>query len=227
MRTIQEYLRECNRAEIIDLYISKHTSIESLLDPDVRELTIGEYIDCYRANIDHLIDNLVSAKPKKLDDEWILFVVHVHNGFDSAHDVEVGLASRAEIETEEDVKSYAYEFASFEEAASFYIADTYLTQFYIKDLIVDFLFEISWFGYDQEGLEEEKNKLIERSEKAKASDIKNCVTYDELLKALEDVLEKRDDAEEEAWLGLAKATIDYNRRCMDLEIGNIKDSLLQ
>ena len=73
----------------------------------------------------------------------------------------------------ENLPLYAYEFTEQKEALSFLVSDNKLTQDNIMDVIVDFLHEISFFGYDQESLEEEKKRLDES--------IKECEEHPERL----------------------------------------------
>ena len=68
----------------------------------------------------------------------------------------VGLIHADELMCTEELENlplYAYEFTEQKEALSFLVSDNKLTQDNIMDVIVDFLHEISFFGYNQENLE--------------------------------------------------------------------------
>lgn len=103
-----------------------------------------------------LIDRLTDMDPEFDDDRGILMVVHSSglNTWDD-DDIFTVLVRESEIISDaEDVQIYAYAMTTHARMVAFYIADTYLTQYYLGDLIIQFLHEALFFGPEQERLEE-------------------------------------------------------------------------
>ena len=61
------------------------------------------------------------------------------------------------------VHGYCYMLDTFDEIASFKVADTYLTKRNIIELMASVLYEASWFGPNQEDLEDFTESLEESS----------------------------------------------------------------
>ena len=111
------------------------------------------------------------------------------------------------------------------------MADTYLTQYEINDLLVDFLYESSWTGFEHEELEDMIKDLEERSKEADEhkDDPNYFMSSEELLKRLEKEgnfeFEKKDAKQEEAYKKLVKHIIEYDRTCRVIELQKLKDKL--
>ena len=231
MRTIQEYLKECDRKSIINDYIYEHAfSSLSMMDKDNRPLTVGEIIDFYTFKLDELIDKLIDMEPVKTEERWILLAYHQSE--DSAgNDVTFGLFKESDIYNDGHITTYAYDFTPFNEAVGFYVADTYLTQLEINALIVSFLDEITFNGFDQEDLEARTKELYEACKEAKAhiDDPEYFISFEDFRKKLEDIagveLEKRDSKQEEAWYEYLKHQAEYNEKCQRIEIEKLKELL--
>lgn len=126
-----------------------------------------------------------------------------------------------------EVSTYAYEFTDRREALGFLVADTKLTQDNLDEVIVSFLFEISFFGYEQEHLEEEKKKLDES--------IKECEEHPERLVTFshEDFckkyglpIEEEYPEESERKHNFYEAGMEYTKYCKKIELEKIKTFLI-
>lgn len=226
MRTIQEYLRECDRDSIINNYIYKYGFSYELMDRKYRDRTAGSIIDSLTDYINRLIDRLVSIYARPADKRKILLAVHTHENMDIA----------AELVYEDDVlnkeadqvQCYAYELSEHSEMAAFYVADTYLTQHYLTEVITEFLVEAGFTGIEQE-------RLLEIIDKLREADIQSqegkCYSAEEVFEKLEKELgfelEKRDPMQEAALRELHKAEYEYDKTCRRIEIEKLKELLLK
>lgn len=164
MKTIQEYLRECDREKIINKYLRTHSaSVYQEYDEDgLALMSWEEWEQQYRQRINDLIDTIISVEPieyKEVDERWILITTHaVPEYLYSSHDimrrqVNDGITHRLVNESElltlplDQVADYEFGASTFEEVASFYVADNYLTQYFLDDLLVFFLFGAASYGF--------------------------------------------------------------------------------
>ena len=221
MKKIQHYLKTCDRKSVIDAFLYKHAfSYSSLMSEKLKDVTIGEYVDRVSQNVSDLIDRLISIEPAQ-DDEWVLMAVHNPSEDD---DVIFNLYKIEDLYNNDRPQSYSYAFDKFENALSFFVADNYLTQYYIEDLIVDFLFEVSWTGYEQEELDSVLEELDETMEDIKENPDR-LIPLEEGLKelGLDFELEVRDEKEEEAWKEYIKDSVKYADICRKIEIEKFKE----
>ena len=230
MRTIQEYLKECDRESIIHVFIHQYAfSPLEMMDKNCREITLGQIMDYYEENLNKLIDRLINTTPVQSEDRWILLAHHCAS--EESGDMVYNLYKEDELKTEGPLVSYSYEFAPFEEVVGFYVADTYLTQYKINGLIVDFLNEVSWTGFEHEKLDGIVDEIIEGAEEAEAhkDDPSYFITLDELKNHMEEKFglkhEEEDPRQEEARLRLSEHQIEYNDICQKIEIEKLKESI--
>lgn len=167
MKTIQECLRECDREKIINMYLKTY-SFSVYMEYDEDGLSImswEEWEQQCRRRINDLIDKIISVEPKAGDDKWILITTHATPEYlYTFHDimrrqVNDGITHRLVNESElltmplEQIADYEFGASTFETIASFYVADTYLTQYFLDDLLVFFLFEAASYGFKKEHLD--------------------------------------------------------------------------
>ena len=132
----------------------------------------------------------------------------------------------------ENVESYAYEFSAFEDVVGYYVADTYLTQYEIDNLLVDFLHESSWTGFNHEDLDKIISDLEESTKEAEEhkDDPNYYTTAEEFFKQMEEEhgfeFEKKDEKQEEANDIFFKHLIDYNKKCKVIELQKLKDLII-
>ena len=226
MKTIQEYLKECNREKIINTYIFKHVFGHQMMSEKYKNITCGEIAEKYKTELNNYIDRLLGISPKKEEETWILMVVHAtETEYNS--DIRFLLVKQSDVLKEpldEFITPYGYFNLEFEEILGFYVADTYLTQYYLEDLIVDFLYESSWTGFKHEQLQEMTDSLNEGMEEEG-----ELYTIEELEKELEEKFgiefEKKDKEQEEAFNLLFKQQAEYNRKCEMIEIKKLRKLL--
>ena len=215
MKTIQQCFLDSNIDDIISRYVHQYPIEIKNLDEFVdKDLMISEIYNSYIDKIRFLIEKIQKCSIEESDEDWIFFAHHICNFSD---DITFSLVKKSEL-LDETVLSYAYEFSPVSETAGFLVADTYLTQYYLEDLLVDYLFESSFFGYDQEYLETEKFKLEQDAKYLNEhldellEDSKN---HTPILSDFE--FEKRDEQEIEAWKSYISHEIEYDKIAFEIE----------
>ena len=71
MKTIQQYLRECDRSAIINGYIYKYAFNWELMGSEYKDITCGEIVEKYKRTLNDYIDKLIEITPLKKDKEMI------------------------------------------------------------------------------------------------------------------------------------------------------------
>ncbi|MBR1796492.1 MAG: hypothetical protein IJ757_00535 [Clostridiales bacterium] len=146
MKTIQKYLKKLDRKELEENYFKMHP-IELYELEDKDDLTIGEVKAHYSKRLQDYIDRLCKVElTKDLDHRSILFVREAYDA-----DNYVGLVNEDELLEKEDlseVTEYAYGFDKESVALAYLVADTPLTRENIMEVAVDFLWEMTWYGYE-------------------------------------------------------------------------------
>lgn len=181
MKTVQEVLRETDKEELVERYLNEYPISLQDFDDDV---TIGDAKQYARLLIGNYIERLRTLKTKPSDDNciWIFYVYHYEK--DGVEEPSFNLTSLNELR-DKGIKaaSYAVEWTEQAEILGYYIAENELTNYYLTDLLVDILYEASFFGIEQEDLPKEKRELDQAIEEVESGDTKT-VTYDEMVKEL-------------------------------------------
>ena len=221
MKTIQQYFQEIDIDELVELYIYQHPLTFSTISEDIFKKSIFNEFQEYEQNIRELIETIQNVDVVENKETWIFFAYHVSN-FDE--DIDFALVKKSDLLDKEHITpSYAYEFDYIKDTAGYYVADTYLTQYNIKLLLISYLFESSFFGFKQEYLDEELTKLemstfyIEETLDIIEDEIKNKTE----MKKLSDLdiyePEKRDEEEYAAWKIYSEAEYLYNVTAFNIE----------
>ena len=160
MKTIQQHFIEADVDYLISRYINKYPiEIRSLENIDLN-ITAKDLYESYVSNLKSLILHIQTCKIKKTEDTWIFFAYHVIGD----DDIDFALVKKSDLfEPSTIINTYSYIFSPLEETSGFLVASTYLTQFNLEDLLVDYLFESSFFGYAQEHLEETRDRLEKKN----------------------------------------------------------------
>ena len=225
MKTIQEVLRELKVDEIEKCYFGEHP-IELLSLKGVDAVAIGKYRKKVSSAFQSFVVKLRNMEiVDNSDDPWILFVCKstCENRL-NGHTVE--LIHLKELMKEKDlskVETYAYEFTEQKEALGFLVADTKLTQDNIMDVVVDFLYEISFFGYEQKQLAKEIKKLDEAMKEIEEHPERlERVDLDELFGKYDISKEEINPEEDKLRKAYYKAEMEYIQYCRIAEMEKIK-----
>lgn len=154
MKTVQEWLNELD----IDLLIQDYLYIDPVKYDNHEEKlnkTVQEVMDEHIKNVRNFINRMRTIPVKVPEDgrQCILYARRtIEDGvpsqaFELVHKDEL-------LEKGHEALDYAYYFSEQAEIAGYFVADTPLTLACIYDLIADVMNEASYFGYEQEYLEE-------------------------------------------------------------------------
>lgn len=230
MKTIQQVLNELDAEEIENAFFYEHPI--NLLDVnELEDISIGEFRKNVSSKFQAFLERLKTMEVvSDLDEPALLFVCKSEaNDRLLGHAVE--LIHLNEIMEEEDlsqIQTYAYEFTEQKEALGFFVADTKLTQDNIMDVVVDFLFEISFFGYEQEYLAEEIEKLDEAMKEIEEHPERlERVDLDEFSKECGIPIEEVYPKEDEKKRAYHMAGMEYTEYCKIIELDRIKQSLVE
>ena len=104
------------------------------------------------------------------------------------------------------------------------VADTVLTKNNIYGLLTYILHEASWFGFSNEHLEEEREKLEKSMEDIEEG---NCKTFsmEELEKELGIIPEEKDEVAEELYRKVLRKISDFHLYGLRKEVRKIKEEI--
>lgn len=230
MKTIQQIIREMDSKKMENAFFCEHP-IELFDINGLDGKPLGEVKKRISTRFQNYIERLRTMKIEKEDDEeWILFA-YKSQEFDGSLGRVVGLLKAGELLEKDnlsEIETYAYEFTEQKKALGFFVADTKLTQDNLMDVVVDFLYEVSFFGYEQEGLKEELD-ILEEAIKEIDEHPEQCKTFD-----LEDIRKKYGLPEEEEYpeeqekeRKFYEAAMDYTKYCKCVEVERIKKAVLE
>lgn len=236
MKTIQQHFREADADDLVTQYLFKHPlTIDPATEFDDK-ITIKEAYERYKENLHKLIERIRTVE---CDDShaqgWIFFVRHIAERDGS--DIECVLMKEEEIQTEDMPFPYAYELTPVAETACIPVVDTYLTMRYLDEVLLDYMYEASWFGYEQEDLPAARAKLEAATQACDDFDVETVNTDasntdEQMLKSREELFEEfgytpemRNPEEKKAYDKLLVAMQDYQNIATRIEIRNVLESL--
>lgn len=232
MKTIQEVLRTLNRKDLEGAYFYKYSpAFWELRHNDVR--TIKELKEYISRDFQFYVDRLCSMETKSPENEKVKILYAHKQIWDTAwcDDIAIDLIYADEIMDAKDlseVRHYAYEFAPQEEALGYLVADTKLTQDHLYDVAVNFLNEMAFFGYEQESMEDEMQKLLDAEKEIERYPENLKVTSaNNLVKELGLPEDERYPKEDNYKQAVLDKIIDYNTYCKKAELEKIQNMLVQ
>ncbi len=181
MKTVQEHLRTVNKDELIDTYLYRYPIRLHEINDKTR--TVAEVIAHSRDVLSRFIDRLCSlkAEDETAGSRWILYAVRSLDA--EVDDIDFLLIKEDEfLEKGDAAESYAYEFETHETMLGYCVSDAPLTLHNLTDLLASFLYEASFFGFEQESLAEVKETLEEAASAIDSGEYKGkCVSIEELF----------------------------------------------
>ena len=198
MKTVQETLKNINKDELIGTCFYKYPiDFDYLLfkHPEYGEISINELKNRFRQNRLKTIDKLssVDITPPEDGHQGILYAHRIlKDGFDEP-ETELVLLDEL-LEKGSAAQEFAYFYTPQSEIAGFLIADTPYTQQHLYSLLADVLYEASFFGSEQEYLEEEIKKLEKSREEVEEE---KCYTSEEVFDHLKEEFGLEEDRDPE------------------------------
>lgn len=223
MKNVQAYLKEMDKEKLINEYLYDNPiNIFKLND---ESLTIKEAKDRIKGNLRKYIDRLCSLPIEKSEDgkDYMLFAHRVLK--DGYHEIESSLVCIQDLkEKGEDVDTYGYMFIKQNEVMGYMISDEEFTQKNLYDVLADVLYEASFFGFEQERLEEEMQKLDESIKEVEEG---NCESYtlEELREELGVEKEETDETADELQRKVWEATYAHDLYCKREELKKLRENL--
>ena len=159
MKTVQQCLRELDKETLIDKYLPL---INEEISRKINKSTGGaqNIHQKFRDKISKYIDRLRNL-PIKPSSDGKTGLVYIYLLDDDKPQKVSELANLEDIfEFGDKAENYSYLACYQEEIVGFYVAETSLTQRYIYDLMIDVMYEASFYGYE----DEEKAELLKTIE---------------------------------------------------------------
>lgn len=231
MKTVQEYLRQADREELLDAFAyNALCDVHQLLEhPDK---TIEQLQDACKANINRLIDHLLSLDAEPSDHK-VLYMVD-SSSFDRKFNNEyhsLNLINLKEVRKDIYASSYGFDLIDWRETLGYLVADNKMTQDYMTDLLTQYLYEITFFGTDPEDhqksideiwadLEQSKKDIEEGGQTVPADEV-----FEELRKENGWPEDEKDEIQDQLHSEIMDAELKYSRYCDWRERSRILKSL--
>ena len=222
MKTIQEHLKTYDRDTLINAYCFKHAP--SVSDPFLPDKKISEITDKLKEALNRSIDYLCSVEPKRDDDPCFLLAYHTINTEDISENVRFTMIPFSKM-NDKILAGFSFILSPTEEIMGYYVSDAYTTGYYLEDLLVWFLHEATFFGYERERVEEEAEELDRRHQEVidgTAELIPAEEVYKDLGLGTEWVPEERNKEEKEEEYRIQKIVGEFNHSCMKREMEETK-----
>lgn len=217
MKTIQEHFREADIDELVGSYIFAHPLSFDPSDEIADDLTVADAYSRYEHCVRGLVERIrnVETVPDMDGCKWVFFV---HHGPENdGDDIYVVLAKQDDVlDASRPLIPYGYDFSPIAETAGIPVADTYLTLRNMHSVLLDYMFEASFFGYGQEGLQDALDRLDESIAHSKEHP-EDLRPIDELWERIGYEPEVRDPVEEAAWRDWLHAESGYCTAATDVE----------
>ena len=179
MKTVKEYICTLNEKRLVDTYFNKYSKTLSCYingsplsdkkDERIMNLTIAEFTKDQKNLLHEYIDYLrnVDIIPNEKGKQGIIYAYSKLEGYYYwSGTMETVLVYMDELQEDpENCNEYDYMLTKFSEILGFLVADNQYTQGNIYEVIADVMYVASWYGYRQEGLDEEIGALEESSDK--------------------------------------------------------------
>ena len=226
MKTIQQVIREMDPAEIEQSFFYDFPiTLEELPE----DLTVKELKMRRSERFQEFLKSLLETELKPGNKRGILFLSKVI-GEDNIKTEDLVLVHADELLTTDnlaEVPHYAFEFTPRSEALAFLVSDNKLTHDWLMTVVIKFLREMSFFGFDEQRAIEEGEEL-ERRAKEVEEHPERLIKFDpdefreEYGLPIEEVYPKEDDLEDSQM----KATVAFNDYCRTVELERIKAYVL-
>lgn len=163
MKTIQEVIRKLDPEQIARAYCCEYPIEIGGIEEVPDDITVGELKERRINKLKGFIKSLLEVEPKPYDGrQSILFLSKATGGIEKELVcVYADEVLKAKSFDRESVPSYAFYYSDREDVMSFLVADNKITQDDIMTLVIKFLWEVSFFGYDEKGLKKAQNSLNE------------------------------------------------------------------
>lgn len=209
MKTVQEYFMTVNADMLINHYLYDHPV--NLNDVSDDNQMIGDVKKHIRTVLKDYIERLRSVDIEKNEDgkEYVLFVHKIQS--EGVADDSYSLVCLQEFREEGvEAQTYSYIFDRQAKIMGFKVSDAKYTQKNIIGLLADVMHEASFFGFEQQRLEEELERLEISANEVKEGKAKTY-TMEEVWEHLGLEREEKDETADELQRVIWKATMEYDQ----------------
>lgn len=155
METVHAWLKEVVAAKIADEYFSEYPiKYENFCRS---KKTVAEIKEAYRLRLLKFLEMLCKLEVDSTPQDKILFCHKVYSNYKKK--VETVLCTSTDIFACDKPETYSWILVDFAEVMGYYIADTELTKKNIYAVLAQILHEMTFFGFTQEELNEEREQL--------------------------------------------------------------------
>ena len=209
MKTVQEYFIEADADKLINYYLYVHpVKLDDIADDSK---TVSDFKEHVRNVLLKYIERLRNLEIEDSEDgkEYILFAHKMQQN--GVEDESYSLVCLQELgEKGIEAETYSYIFDRQAKIMGFKVSDAAYTQKNFVGLLADVMHEASFFGIEQQHLEEELQKL-EASIKEVETGTMKTYTMDEVYEHLGFEREERDEIADELQHAITRATVEYDQ----------------
>ena len=209
MKTVQEYLKKADTDQLINYYLYKYPVV--LDDISDEHQKISKVKNHIRTVLKEYIERLCSMNIEVNEDgkEYVLIVHKMQQ--DGVEEDTCSLVCQQELQDKGvAAETYSYVFDRQAKIMGFKVSDAAYTQKNIVELLTDVMHEASFFGFEQQHLDEELKKLdssIKEFEEGTAT----TYTMEEVWEHLGFEREERDETADELRHAITRAVVEYDQ----------------
>ena len=155
MKTVHAWLKEVDVAKIADEYFSEYPiEYENFCR---FKKTVAEIKEAYRLRLLEFLEMLCKLEVDSTGQDKIFFCHKIYSNYEEK--VETILCTKTDILACDKPETYSWILVDFAEVMGYCIADTELTKKKIYSVLAQILHEMTFFGFTQEELNEEREQL--------------------------------------------------------------------
>ena len=224
MKTVQQWLREIDRQELVNTY-------QFLYPPEFwrlknEEISVAEVYRRQAELLNDFIDELLMLTPSQEDTQMIFLATSAYK--DGLPDEQALLIAVDELDENSLPESYGWMLTDREELVGYRIADSELTLDNICSILAQIIEESSFLGYSKDTFESERESLIQSLKQSK-KDIEegNVYSADEVWEHLGLKRENPDPRADELRAGVTRAEVEYNQYYRSKELSALMRKLAE
>ena len=153
MKNVQYYLKKYDKERLAIEYFNKYLlKSDYIMNRKFNKMTISEYRNYCIRGIKKYINRLCKLKTIQLSEKEQFVFIRTDprmNDYDDNTDFSV-YKFKDVFSKKKHIKPYSYTFTHQDEIMSYLIADTYINKCHLNDVLVDILWEASFYGYGKE-----------------------------------------------------------------------------
>lgn len=224
MKTVQQWLREIDRQELVNTY-------QFLYPPEFwqlknEEISVAEVYRRQAELLNNFIDELLQLTPSHEDAKMIFLATSAYK--DGFPDEQATLVAVDELDENSLPECYSWMLTDREKLVGYKIADSELTLDNMCSILAQIIEESSFLGYSKDTFESERESLIQSLEQSE-KDIEdgNVYSADEVWEHLGLKREAPDPKADELRAGVIRAEVEYNQYYRSKELSALMRKLTE